>query len=259
MIQDLITQSSSDSLELHYVLLTELADRFLEGNPKLHDIGKITESTDRHGFRDPMAIDKTLNDGEGGIVEGNGRLEMLLQIYESGHPTPRGVKVTESGEWAVPVLFGVNAATESDAIAYAIDHNNTGMFGGDFTALDMSRLYDPKAYTEILEKLAEAEALPTAVDGDDLDLLLEQLGANSGFLNVGTGMSSSALDDDDDAGDDIPDSPVRMVQLFLNKDNHPNFMGWINDLNDVYGTTTLTDCVLRAVEDAWKASEVNSD
>ena len=76
-------------IELHYVLLTELADTFLQGNAKKHDIPKISGSIRRYGFRDPLAIDTALNDGKGGISEGNGRLEGLLGMEEAGEPPPR--------------------------------------------------------------------------------------------------------------------------------------------------------------------------
>ena len=76
------------TLKIEYLLLSELVDKFLQTNPKLHDIGAISTSIRRYGFRDPLAIDATLNGGEGGIAEGNGRLEALLWMYNEGEKPP---------------------------------------------------------------------------------------------------------------------------------------------------------------------------
>ena len=162
-------------LGLRYFWLDDLADKFLDGNPKRHDLGKLIESIARHGFRDPIALDGTLNGGAGAIAEGNGRLEALIAMRADGHDIPAFIKVDSKGRWAVPVICGADSKTEADGMAYAIDHNNLGLFGGEFTPLDMAGLYDRDAYLEILEGLAQDSALPVAIDGDDLDLLLREL------------------------------------------------------------------------------------
>ena len=167
------------TLTIEYLLLPELATKFLQKNPKLHDIGAISTSICRYGFRDPLAIDATLNGGEGGIAEGNGRLEALLCLHEQGEKPPAYIKLTESGDWVVPCVVGGDSDTEAEGLAYSIDHNSLTLAGGTFTPLDISRLYNPTEYTEVLEKLAQAQALPVAVDGDDLGLLLKQIAESS--------------------------------------------------------------------------------
>ncbi|NJL03098.1 MAG: DNA modification methylase [Spirulinaceae cyanobacterium SM2_1_0] len=171
---------AGDELALWYVPLDELINSFAAGNPKLHDIGGLCESFARHGFRDPMAFDPALNDGAGGIVEGNGRLEALLQLKEQGHAPPRGIKLDGNGDWYVPLLFGVGAGSQAAAEGYLLDHNNSVLAGGTFTALDTSNLYDPDAYRDLLERLAAEDALPLTVDDKDFRLLLEQLGKGGG-------------------------------------------------------------------------------
>lgn len=165
---------TNTKLEIQYLLLSELVNKFLDGNAKKHDIGKIVDSIQRYGFRDPLAIDATLNKGNGAVVEGNGRLEALLRLQEQGAKPPRFVAVVE-GDWAIPCIVGGDSKTESEGKAYSIDHNLVGMFGGEFTALDMSKLFDEQPYLEMLEGLAKAGDLPVSVDGDDLDLLLQQI------------------------------------------------------------------------------------
>ena len=160
-------------LRLEYLLLSELADKFLKGNAKLHDIGKIADSIRRYGFRDPLALDAALNSGAGGIAEGNGRLEALIWMHQQGQGPPAYIKLTEDGDWAVPCVVGGDSTTEDEGIAYSLDHNSLTMAGGTFTALDVSRLYNPVEYQATLEKLAKKKMLPITVDGDDLDLLVK--------------------------------------------------------------------------------------
>ena len=45
-----------------------------------------------------------------------------------------------------------------------------------------------------------------------------------------------------------PMSQVRMVQLFLNSETEPLFKKMVENLQQTYGTTNLTDTVYRALE-----------
>lgn len=158
-----------DLLRLEYVPLS--VAMMWEDNKKLHDIGGIIQSIRRHGFKDPAKFEPALNGGNGGIVEGNGRFEALASMRESGADAPRGVAVTEDGAWAVPVLFGVDAESEEAAEAYGIDHNQLTMMGGDFSLSDTLHMWESD-FEDQLRKLAEADAMPVTIDGDDLDALI---------------------------------------------------------------------------------------
>jgi hypothetical protein len=70
-----IAEQAGDELQIHYVSLGSLADKFLEGNSKLHSMNDLSDSIARYDFQDPMKFDSSLNGGSGGIVAGNGRLE----------------------------------------------------------------------------------------------------------------------------------------------------------------------------------------
>lgn len=165
-----------DLLQIEYIPLSRAECLLFDRNPKKHDIGAIATSISRYGFKDPPKFEPLLNGGEGGIVEGNGRVETLIWMYRQKQEIPRGIAIADDGEWCIPVVFGVDAESEKAAAAYAIDHNHLSLAGSSFTALDMSRLWESEGYLELLKYLDDE--LPVTVDGDDLDLLLEQLQNN---------------------------------------------------------------------------------
>lgn len=150
-----------ERLRVEYVRLTTC--KFWDRNPKLHDLSKLQRSFKLHGFKDPMKFEPTLNEGEGGTVEGNGRLETLTKMFDDdpGEP-PRGVLlvIDEDGsvvDWAVPFLFGVDADSERAAQAYAIDHNNLTLRGSDLAPVDLERIYEVNDYHDLLADLVSGD------------------------------------------------------------------------------------------------------
>jgi len=168
-----IAEQAGDELQIHYVSLSSLADKFLEGNSKLHSMSDLSDSIARYDFQDPMKFDSSLNGGGGGIVAGNGRLEWLLWAKDAGQAAPRGIKAKDD-EWFVPVVFGVEFKDENEAIAFSISHNLSPMWGSDLTFLDQTRLFDEDKLKVQLVGLAELSpnVLPVGLDGSDLDLWL---------------------------------------------------------------------------------------
>lgn len=156
---------TSEQIRIEYVPIDQVIR--WEHNPKRHDIGAIAESIRRFGFRDPPAYDGTL----GALVHGNGRTETLVWMRDEGQEPPRGIALDDRGRWCMPVVFGNDAASTTEAVAYAIAHNNLTMAGGDYTALDMARMWDD-TYLPILRDLAEAEALPPTMDEEALGTLI---------------------------------------------------------------------------------------
>lgn len=160
----------ADLLELRYVPLSTV--RRWDKNAKKHDLGALAESIERYGFVDPPKFDPALNSGTGGLVYGNGRDEALAWMQAQKRPLPRGIAYDEArDEWCMPVIFGVDAASLAAAEALAIDHNNLTMAGGDFTALDMSRMWGPE-YSGLLSDLAQFDELPVTLDTESLALLV---------------------------------------------------------------------------------------
>lgn len=177
-----------DALKLIYVPL----GRVLQwgNNPKLHDIPKIKDSIRRHGFKDPPKFEPALNGGAGGIVEGNGRMEGLQEMFSAREPLPRGIGVDSDGVWWVPVLFGVDAASQAEASSYGIDHNwlTVAPLGAAATAgmwdLDVMRALSPSLGPDLQ---------PLALAGGDLLKLLTAEGERQADNVKSTGESTTKL------------------------------------------------------------------
>lgn len=169
-----LANQAGDELTLKYCSIATLANHFLVGNSKKHDIGGLIIKFQKYGFVEPIKIDPSLNKGKGAIVGGNGRIEALLQMHKSGMNAPRGIAIADNN-WLVPVIFGVNAKNEDEAIALSIDLNWSVVEGGNFSALDATRLFDSDKLLEQLQDLSTHNEMITAIDSSDLDFLVEQL------------------------------------------------------------------------------------
>ena len=164
----------SDLLTLRYIPISQ-AELF-DNNAKLHNLDQIIQSIARYGFKSACKWESTLNDGRGGIVAGNGRVEALREMERRGDDLPIGIAQDETGEWCVPVLFGVEAESEAIARAYALDDNNLTLLGGDFAIADLMKLYDPELLMSELGELARSGEIPVSIGETDLKELLNQLG-----------------------------------------------------------------------------------
>lgn len=172
------SEVSGDVLRIRYVPLSafDLDVQLWQRNSKKHDLQLLDESIEEYGYADCAKWDSNLNDGKGGFVYGNGRSQSLIfrlhLLQKEGKQPPRGVgKLRSTGEWVVPVKFGVDAKSEADANRFGISHNVINMSGGDFSAHDISRMFDESFLPQLQEMVDEGE-LPIAFDGDYLDALL---------------------------------------------------------------------------------------
>ena len=120
---------------------------------------QLAESIQRHGFRDPPAFDPNLNEGRGGVVEGNGRAEVLRSMRESGGPPPRGVALDKDGEWLVPVMFGLDSRSQAQAEAYGVDHNALTLGGSGLGFEDLIQLFDEESLQALLRDVPDAGEL----------------------------------------------------------------------------------------------------
>ena len=159
--------SNSETLELRYIPLDQA--RLWDDNPKRHDLEALARSIATHGFGDPPKFDATL----GGLVYGNGRTEALGKMHADGQGPPRGVAVLEDGEWAVPVIFGVDAESRDAAVAFAIDHNNLTLLGGNLGLADVLAIWDEEGLQRILADAPGAGDLLASLDAAAVSSILD--------------------------------------------------------------------------------------
>jgi len=162
---------ADERLQVRYVALDTLA--VWDSNPKKHDPEQLATSIRRYGFKDPPKFEPSLNGGRGGIVEGNGRAEVLRAMREAGEEPPRGIGVDAEGRWLAPVLFGVDAASRAEAEAYGVDHNALTLGGSGLGAEDLLRLFDETALEALLRDAPDASDLLVSLDTGDVDALLQ--------------------------------------------------------------------------------------
>lgn len=162
--------NEQNKLKIEYIPLSRA--RVWDRNKKKHDIGALCSSLQKHGFQDPPRFSAALNNGEGGTVEGNGRLEALSILKRQGGKVPKGIGIDDSGEWYVPFIFGNDFESQKKAEAYAIDHNNLTFMGAEgFSDFDIAQHWD-EGYTDILAELAKDDWLPVSIDTEALDMLM---------------------------------------------------------------------------------------
>jgi hypothetical protein len=176
----------NDPPRLVWISVQDAATLLWRDNPKLHDVGSLCRSVVQSGYKEPAIYSSKLfragqpeTDGEplGAFQVGNGRLEALARLELGGDADlPRGLAAhTQTGAWVVWVVAGTDAKSRAMAEAYAVDSNLLAMAGGDYSALDMSRMWRERDYLDLLEQLARHDAMPVSADGDDLDLLKKVL------------------------------------------------------------------------------------
>lgn len=157
---------SDERLELRYVPLAQA--RRWDANPKKHDLDALVRSIETHGYGDPAKYDATL----GALIYGNGRTEALERMRAAGKEPPRGIGLLEGGEWAVPVIFGIDAESRAAAVAFAIDHNNTTLLGGNLGLEELLGIWDEEGLQRVLADTPDAGALLASLSRADVDALL---------------------------------------------------------------------------------------
>ncbi len=157
---------NEEKLDLRYIPLAQ-AKRW-DANPKRHDLAALVRSIETYGFGDPPKFDSQL----GGLVYGNGRTEALETMRDAGKAPPRGIAQLEDGEWALPVVFGVDAESRAAAVAFAVDHNNLTLLGGDFDFTDILAIWDEERLQQVLAEVPNASDLLVSFSSEDIESLL---------------------------------------------------------------------------------------
>lgn len=165
-----------DPPQILWIPVQKAAQLLWSENPKLHDIGALVQSIEKYGFQELPRFDihlPNVSGGEGAIKAGNGRIETLAAMERDSYQLPRGLAQDKnSAAWVMPILAGTDADSLNSARAYAIDSNNLTLSGGDFTAFDISRLWNTDAYVKMLKALGDENEFTISVDAETLDSLL---------------------------------------------------------------------------------------
>lgn len=164
--------------------VTEAIGLLWSENPKRGDVGQIMRSIAIHGFLSIPVFSPALPNvkgGTGAILAGNHRVQALHALWKADSSFWKEVGVErwcptteQDGEWLCPILTVPHLVDETQAIAAALDDNNTTL-GGDFSASDRLRLWDPQTYLELLERVLLEE--PNSIASEDQDNLAYYLKA----------------------------------------------------------------------------------
>lgn len=210
-------------LKIQYVLLSWAIKKFLDNNWKLHNAQAIADSFFKYGFRDPIAYDSKLNGGNGGIVEGNGRLENLARCFnDNPQRIPKNVYPVQGvngDDWAIPMLFGGDAATEKEARQYAIDHNITTFLGGNLSAFDILERggFDPGIYDELREYAEDGDPI-AALSPDDWDTV------EIAIANQDNGLLGEGLEDDFEEPEyQAPDKDKYVIAIACDRETYEDW------------------------------------
>ena len=151
----------TDELRIEYLPLSELQRH--PKNPKAHDLGALHTSVNRFGYVTPVLIDERT----GYLVAGHGRLDALAQLKAQGKQPPARI-VARNGDWLVPVVRGVEFASDAAVEAYLVADNRLTELGG----------WDEPELAALLQSLADEDVKllrATGYDEEDLQRLLFDL------------------------------------------------------------------------------------
>ncbi|MGW0562975.1 ParB N-terminal domain-containing protein [Streptomyces sp. NPDC003016] len=145
-----------------YIPLTDLPPDPV--NPKKHEIERIIQSIQDHGFIETPVVDERT----GLVIAGHGRRMALIEMQTRGEPIPHGLLVDDDGGWLVPVTRGWASQNDRQAHAVLILLNRLGAAGG----------WDPGPLAEILEDLATSDTAlfdSLCISDDEMEELLRQV------------------------------------------------------------------------------------
>ena len=170
---DVAKLTLNDPPRLVWLRLADAFELLWPDNPKLHDTEGIIASIERYGLQELPKFDATLS----AIKAGNGRIEALRAMERRGtYSLPRGCALDGEDRWCLPVVFGTDARSAAAARAYAVDSNNLTLLGGAFTGEDLSRLWDPAGYSELLIAMQADDVFAVSVPAADIEDVLAALG-----------------------------------------------------------------------------------
>lgn len=160
-------------LRLIHVRLDALIELTWSDNPKLHSQKTIVESIRAYGFQAPPKLSELINEGESGILYGNGRTAALVALQQEGAERPANIAAhADDGEWCVPVYVGNDLASQQLAAAMAIDHNMLNLSAADAALADSMRLFDDDLMTRVLDDMRGDVPELVTISAEDMRVIV---------------------------------------------------------------------------------------
>ena len=201
-----------------------------DANPRVHDdknLAAISASLEAHGQVEPLVVQASSMK----VIGGNGRLSVMKKLGNTH------VQV---------VLLDVS---DEDARKLSISLNRSGELAG----------WDEQVLSSHIQALSalgdEFDATSLGFTGEELEGLLSQFETDLENLSLlppeegYVGQSGPELPHGTEPKD-MPNSSVRMVQLFLNEETAPIFQMWVNTLSKKHDTDNITDTVYKTIQEA---------
>ena len=171
-------------ITVEYIDLDDIIEA--DNNPKDHDLGQIYQSIKRFGFNNPII----LNDSNGKLLVGHGRLQALKMMRDNGEQAPDRIQVElDTGDgtieyWKVPVIKGINIDNPAEAQAYLLADNRLTELGG-WKNIDLI-----ESLNEIMEETGDLDG--TGYDLEDIDTILRDLERTDVFEEEGSDTTQTA-------------------------------------------------------------------
>lgn len=181
---------------------------------------------------------KQQQDALNSVLRNVGWVQNIIVNEQTGHVVDGHMRVMlalREGATEVPVTY-VDLSPDEEALVLATMDPIGAMAATDKAKLD-----------ELMDGLSVSDA--------DLEALLNEVtkeyGGSTAKQVEFIGGSQPVIGG---AEGGVPQSAVRMVQLYLTTGTQPDFMAWCSDLAKAYGTSNLTDTVFEAVKRAHDTS-----
>lgn len=141
-------------------------------NPKKHDIPRLVKSIQRFGFIVPPVV----NELTGCLVAGHGRIEALRKMQSESKEIPQGIRVTDDGDWCIPMVTG-EFKDDKEAAAYLLADNKIGELGGwDVSELsEMFKELEDNSLDDLGFMHREVEKTFKAVQEASLDTVMKKV------------------------------------------------------------------------------------
>ena len=213
-----------------------------DANPIDHPVEQteaVQESIQKHGWIVPLVFNYETQH----LIDGHDRLGIAIM---------RGHK-------AVPVWVGSwPEEDEPEVILLLRETGQMARWNPERTQALLARFGDTSAAVKkLIDQLTEREGLMAKIERFDAEHgplsagLKPPAPANQvGSPDLDPAIAQRAMADEPPS---LSATRVRLVQLFVDRDDVERFNEWVDDLQEMWGVTSVTDAVMRTLSDAHLA------